>query len=681
MSRPGSNARAAPATRSMHRIAISRPPICARPRRSTRELRPRRGHGTIAGIDEVGRGPLAGPVVAAAVVLDLKRAAGARRFEGAHARGARGSVRARSSPTAQVGIASSRIRRSTPSTSGRPRSRHVPGARGASLHARHRARRRQRPAAPALRGRERSSRATAHRLDRGGLDRREGGARPADGAPRPELIPPMASRPMRATDEGASRGARAHGPCPFHRRSFRLCAKGDSTCNRALTRVNPKKQAISKARQELPPQNETHFFRAWKPRLYPDRPMIRTVSCVTGDHPWVPRVPGPPAPPPGSRSRVPGGCAGSSDGAQSAPVSVDASSPRRGPDRRLHRRAGEAAARERRSGLRRSALQPPARTGAHAPRPDRSSTRSTTTGTSSRASPTTTTSPAPGCSRCRRVMKKNATLWVIGSYHNIFRVGATLQDLGFWILNDIVWRKANPMPNFRGRRFTNAHETMIWAAKGADAKGYTFHYEALKAGNEDVQMRSDWFIPICTGEERLKDGRPQGPSDAEAGSAARARAALVVQAGRRGARSVLRLRHDRRGGQEARPQLHRPRARPDLCRRRAPPHRRGRAALRRVDRAAPAKRAEPRVPFLSADRGGMLKAGRDAGRRAPPPQGAGARRRHARARRHRRLDPQDRRAGAGPAGLQRLDLLARGAGGELVSIDEFRAKVRARLAA
>jgi modification methylase len=105
----------------------------------------------------------------------------------------------------------------------------------------------------------------------------------------------------------------------------------------------------------------------------------------------------------------------------------------------------------------------------------------------------------------RRVMKSKATLWVIGSYHNIFRVGAALQDLEFWILNDIVWRKANPMPNFRGRRFTNAHETLIWASKGADAKGYTFHYEALKAGNEDCQMRSDWFLPLCTGEERLRN--------------------------------------------------------------------------------------------------------------------------------------------------------------------------------
>jgi modification methylase len=107
---------------------------------------------------------------------------------------------------------------------------------------------------------------------------------------------------------------------------------------------------------------------------------------------------------------------------------------------------------------------------------------------------------------CRRVMKPSATLWVIGSYHNIFRVGAVLQDLGFWILNDIVWRKSNPMPNFRGRRFTNAHETMIWATRDAATRNYTFNYEALKAGNEDVQMRSDWFIPLCTGEERLKGG-------------------------------------------------------------------------------------------------------------------------------------------------------------------------------
>src|SRR5713101_1904443 len=107
---------------------------------------------------------------------------------------------------------------------------------------------------------------------------------------------------------------------------------------------------------------------------------------------------------------------------------------------------------------------------------------------------------------CRRVMKPSATLWVIGSYHNIFRVGAILQDLGFWILNDVVWRKSNPMPNFRGRRFTNAHETLIWATRESGGKGYTFNYEALKAGNDDVQVRSDWTIALCTGEERLKGG-------------------------------------------------------------------------------------------------------------------------------------------------------------------------------
>jgi modification methylase len=107
-------------------------------------------------------------------------------------------------------------------------------------------------------------------------------------------------------------------------------------------------------------------------------------------------------------------------------------------------------------------------------------------------------------SAARRALKDTGTLWVIGSYHNIFRVGAILQDLGFWILNDVVWRKTNPMPNFRGRRFTNAHETMIWAAKG-EKQSYTFNYEAMKALNDDIQMRSDWTLPICAGGERLKD--------------------------------------------------------------------------------------------------------------------------------------------------------------------------------
>ncbi len=104
----------------------------------------------------------------------------------------------------------------------------------------------------------------------------------------------------------------------------------------------------------------------------------------------------------------------------------------------------------------------------------------------------------------RRILKPNGAIWVIGSYHNIFRVGAAMQDAGYWLLNDVVWRKSNPMPNFRGKRLTNAHETLIWASKGENAK-YTFNYEALKALNEGVQMRSDWVIPLCTGHERLKD--------------------------------------------------------------------------------------------------------------------------------------------------------------------------------
>ncbi len=107
---------------------------------------------------------------------------------------------------------------------------------------------------------------------------------------------------------------------------------------------------------------------------------------------------------------------------------------------------------------------------------------------------------------CRRILKPEGSLWLIGSYHNIFRVGTILQDLGFWILNDIVWRKTNPMPNFRGMRFTNAHETLIWAAKDKDAR-FTFNYDAMKALNDNMQMRSDWLLPICSGAERLKDGK------------------------------------------------------------------------------------------------------------------------------------------------------------------------------
>ncbi|MFC7399428.1 site-specific DNA-methyltransferase [Chelatococcus sp. GCM10030263] len=211
---------------------------------------------------------------------------------------------------------------------------------------------------------------------------------------------------------------------------------------------------------------------------------------------------------------------------------------------------------------------------------------------------------------CRRVLKKNGTLFVIGSYHNIFRVGASLQDLGYWILNDIVWRKANPMPNFRGRRFTNAHETLIWAARDAGAKNYTFHYEALKAGNEDVQMRSDWFFPLCTGEERLKDASGQKLHATQKPEALLARVLLAASnpgdvvldpffgTGTTGAvakrlgRHFVGLERDPAYAAAARERI---------------------AGVRRLDpgaiAAAPAKRTEPRVPFLSLVEAGLVAPG------------------------------------------------------------------------
>jgi len=106
---------------------------------------------------------------------------------------------------------------------------------------------------------------------------------------------------------------------------------------------------------------------------------------------------------------------------------------------------------------------------------------------------------------CRRVLRRDGTIWVMGAYHNVFRLGTALQDLGYWILNDVVWRKSNPMPNFRGRRFTNAHETLIWASRGPESR-YRFNYAAMKSLNDDLQMRSDWLIPLCAGGERLRDG-------------------------------------------------------------------------------------------------------------------------------------------------------------------------------
>ncbi|WP_283206292.1 site-specific DNA-methyltransferase [Methylobacterium gregans] len=211
---------------------------------------------------------------------------------------------------------------------------------------------------------------------------------------------------------------------------------------------------------------------------------------------------------------------------------------------------------------------------------------------------------------CRRVMKPNATLWVIGSYHNIFRVGSALQDLGYWILNDIVWRKANPMPNFRGKRFTNAHETLIWASRSAESKGYTFHYEALKGGNEDLQMRSDWFIPLCTGEERLKDQDGQKLHPTQKPEALLARTLLsstnpgdvvldpFFGTGTTGAvakrlgRRFIGIEREESYAEAARARI---------------------AAVTPLSQAAlmvaPAKRAEPRVPFLSVIEAGHIRPG------------------------------------------------------------------------
>ncbi len=210
----------------------------------------------------------------------------------------------------------------------------------------------------------------------------------------------------------------------------------------------------------------------------------------------------------------------------------------------------------------------------------------------------------------RRVMKPNATLWVIGSYHNIFRVGAILQDLGFWILNDIVWRKANPMPNFRGRRFTNAHETMIWASKGPDAKNYAFNYDALKAGNEDLQVRSDWFIPLCTGAERLKDadGRKVHPTQKPEALLAR-----VMLSSSAAGDVVL----DPFFGSGTTGAVARRLGRNFIGIERDPVY--AKAAMERIEAvmpldpstilASPEKRSEPRIPFLSVVEAGLITPG------------------------------------------------------------------------
>ena len=212
-------------------------------------------------------------------------------------------------------------------------------------------------------------------------------------------------------------------------------------------------------------------------------------------------------------------------------------------------------------------------------------------------------------SACRRVLKPHASLWVIGSYHNIFRVGAILQDLGFWVLNDVVWRKSNPMPNFRGRRFTNAHETLIWASMGPKAR-YTFNYEAMKALNEDLQMRSDWLFPICSGGERLREecGRKTHPTQKPEALLHRILLA-VEQPGRCRARPVSRLRHDRGRRQAARAAfigIEREASYAEAAKARL-------AALSPLDKdslqVAKGKRAEPRIPFGALVELGLISPG------------------------------------------------------------------------
>ncbi len=197
------------------------------------------------------------------------------------------------------------------------------------------------------------------------------------------------------------------------------------------------------------------------------------------------------------------------------------------------------------------------------------------------------------------MLKPEGTLWVIGSYHNIFRIGTALQDEGYWLLNDIVWRKSNPMPNFKGKRFTNAHETLIWAARDRKAKRYTFNYDSMKELNEGLQMRSDWLLPLCTGGERLKgeDGKKAHPTQKPESLLFR----CLMAASNPGDTILDPFFGTGTTGAVARasrPPLHRPRARSRLRRDRPQAHRRDRAAVARGrGEPKPSKRAEPRIPF------------------------------------------------------------------------------------
>ena len=263
-----------------------------------------------------------------------------------------------------------------------------------------------------------------------------------------------------------------------------------------------------------------------------------------------------------------------------------------------------------------------------------------------------------------RVLTPNGSLWVIGSYHNIFRVGSALQDLGFWILNDVVWRKTNPMPNFRGRRFTNAHETMIWAAKSQKSK-YTFNYEAMKGLNDDLQMRSDWLLPICNGNERIKgdDGRKAHPTQKPEALLHR-----VVLASTRVGDVIL----DPFFGSGTTGAVAKQLGRDFIGIERDPDYivvaEKRIAQTRRISETdllkTPSKREQPRIPFGWLVERGMLRPGEKL--YAP-------KRQHAAkiyadgtivSAENRGVDPQDRRRGPGCCGLQRLDVLACGHRGQ-----------------
>ena len=211
----------------------------------------------------------------------------------------------------------------------------------------------------------------------------------------------------------------------------------------------------------------------------------------------------------------------------------------------------------------------------------------------------------------KRLLKPTGAIWVIGSYHNIFRLGAELQNQGFWLLNDVVWRKSNPMPNFKGKRFTNAHETLIWASRDEAAK-YTFNYEALKALNDGIQMRSDWLIPLCTGHERLKDANGDKAHPTQKPEALLHRVIVATTApgdvildpffgtGTTGAVAKM-LGRDFIGIEREETYRHVAQARIDR--------------VRRFDASAleitGSKRAEPRVPFGQVVERGMLRPGEE----------------------------------------------------------------------